>query len=84
MAPIGSATALAEVPSPTEPLHVLSTSDSLEHALHVLAGDEASELPVLDDDGRFVGWFGRDQLLTASSAHLRPDAEPGHAVADAG
>lgn len=70
MARMGSATALAEVPSATKPVHVLSTADSLEYALHLLASDESSELPVLDDDGLFVGWFGRDQLLTAHGVRL--------------
>ncbi|HET6849954.1 MAG TPA: chloride channel protein [Gaiellales bacterium] len=70
---IAAATAHAATPSTTQPLPVLSTNDSLEHALHLLARDETGELPVLDDEGLFVGWLGRAQLLTAYSARLQPD-----------
>lgn len=55
-------------------LKVIAATDRVEEAITVLADHHVSGLPVVDDEGRFVGVISNSDILDALAEHTDPEA----------
>ncbi|MBK8003433.1 MAG: CBS domain-containing protein [Gemmatimonadetes bacterium] len=53
-------------------LQVIAATDIIEAAVAVLADHHVSGLPVVDDEGRFVGVISNSDILEALAEHNEP------------
>ena len=77
--PLRAGVTVSSVMTPWEQVHTLDAGASIGDAVRAFAAHEVHQLPVVDDDGRVVGFVHRDDMLGWLQLHATPDRVLEHA-----